>query len=73
MAINPTISGLLNGHKHKKIEVGFETKKVSGYSQIMFGLAPIGPRSCKRREILFQKSLLLFLTWREYFYSQPKK
>ena len=28
-------------------------------------------RSCKRREILFQKSWLLFLTWREYFYSQP--
>ena len=29
------------------------------------------PRSCKRREILFPKSLLLFSTWREYFYSQP--
>ena len=29
------------------------------------------PRSCKRREILFQKSLLSFSTWREYFYSQP--
>ena len=28
-------------------------------------------RSCKRREILFQKSLLLFSTWREYFCSQP--
>ena len=28
-------------------------------------------RSCKRREILFQKSWLLFSTWREYFYSQP--
>ena len=30
-------------------------------------------RSCKRREILFQKSWPIFLTWREYFYSQPKK
>ena len=29
------------------------------------------PRSCKRSDTLFQKSLLLFLTWREYFYSQP--
>ena len=29
-------------------------------------------RSSKRRETLFQKSSLLFLTWREYFYSQPK-
>ena len=28
-------------------------------------------RSCKRREILFQKSLLLFSTWKKYFYSQP--
>ena len=28
-------------------------------------------RSCKRSEILFQISLLLFLTWTEYFYSQP--
>ena len=28
-------------------------------------------RSCKRRKILLQKSSLLFLTWREYFYSQP--
>ena len=27
-------------------------------------------RSCKRSKTLFQKSLLLFLTWREYFYSQ---
>ena len=27
-------------------------------------------RSCKRSNTLFQKSLLLFLTWREYFYSQ---
>ena len=25
----------------------------------------------QRREILFQKSWLLFLTWREYFCSQP--
>ena len=31
------------------------------------------PRTCKRRQILFHKSLLSFLTWREYFYSQPKK
>ena len=30
-------------------------------------------RSCKRSDTLFQKSLLLFLAWREYFYSQPKK
>ena len=29
------------------------------------------PRSCKRSDTLFQKSLLLFSTWREYFYSQP--
>ena len=29
------------------------------------------PRSCKRSETLFQISLLLFLTWREFFYSQP--
>ena len=29
------------------------------------------PRSCKRSNTLFQKSLLSFLTWREYFYSQP--
>ena len=28
------------------------------------------PRSCKRSHTLFQKSLLLFSTWREYFYSQ---
>ena len=28
-------------------------------------------RSCKRSETLIQISLLLFLTWREYFYSQP--
>ena len=28
-------------------------------------------RSFKRSETLFQISLLLFLTWREYFYSQP--
>ena len=31
------------------------------------------PRSCKRSNTLFQKSLLLFSTWRNYFYSQPKK
>ena len=31
------------------------------------------PRSCKRSDTLFQKSLFLFLTWREFFYSQPKK
>ena len=30
-------------------------------------------KSCKRREILFQKSWLLFSTWREYFYSKPKE
>ena len=30
-------------------------------------------RSCKRSDTLFQKSLLLFSTCREYFYSQPKK
>ena len=29
------------------------------------------PRTCKRSDTLFKKSLLLFLTWREYFYSQP--
>ena len=29
------------------------------------------PRSCKRSNTLFQKSLLLYSTWREYFYSQP--
>ena len=28
-------------------------------------------RSCKRSETLFQISLLLFSTWREYSYSQP--
>ena len=28
-------------------------------------------RSCKWSDTLFQKSLLLFSTWREYFYSQP--
>ena len=28
-------------------------------------------RSCKRSETFFQISLLLFPTWREYFYSQP--
>ena len=28
-------------------------------------------RSCKRSDTKFQKSLLLFLTWREYFYFQP--
>ena len=28
-------------------------------------------RSCKRSDTLFQKSLLLFSTWRKYFYSQP--
>ena len=28
--------------------------------------------SCKRSKTLFQISLLLFSTWREYFYSQPK-
>ena len=33
----------------------------------------VDTRVCKRREILFQISLLLFSTWREYFYSQPKK
>jgi len=27
-------------------------------------------RSCKRSDTLFQKSLLSFSTWREYFYSQ---
>ena len=31
----------------------------------------VRPRSCKRSKTLFQKSLLLFLTRREYFYSQP--
>ena len=31
----------------------------------------LGARSCKRSDTLFQKSLVLFLTWREYFYSQP--
>ena len=30
-------------------------------------------RSCKWREILIQKSRILFSTWREYLYSQPKK
>ena len=34
-------------------------------------LTRLGPRSCKRSDTLFQKSLLLFSTWREYFYSQP--
>ena len=29
------------------------------------------PRSCKRSNTMFQKSLLLFSTWREHFYSQP--
>ena len=29
------------------------------------------PRICKRRGILFQISLLIFLTWREYFNSKP--
>ena len=29
------------------------------------------PRSCKRSDTLFEKSLLLFSTRREYFYSQP--
>ena len=29
------------------------------------------PRSCKRSHTSFQKSILLFSTWREYFYSQP--
>ena len=32
-------------------------------------IALIGTRSCKRSNTLFQKSLLLFLTWREYFSS----
>ena len=31
------------------------------------------PRICYRRGILFQISLLLFSTWREYFYSQSTK
>ena len=31
----------------------------------------IKPWSCKRSDTLFQKSLLLFSIWREYFYSQP--
>ena len=31
----------------------------------------VTPRSCKRSDTLFQKSLHLFLTWREYFFSQP--
>ena len=39
--------------------------------RILFELTRIDPRSCKRSDTLFQKSLLLFSTWREYFYSQP--
>ena len=31
------------------------------------------PRSCERSNTLFKKYLLLFLTWREYFYSQPTR
>ena len=31
----------------------------------------VHPRTCKRSDTLYQKSLLLFSTWREYFYSQP--
>ena len=29
------------------------------------------PRSCKRSDTLFQKSLLVLSIWREQFYSQP--
>ena len=42
------------------------------------GLAPIvrlpsDSENDRESLTLLQKSLLLFLTWREYFYSQPKK
>ena len=35
------------------------------------GFGGVWARSFKRSDTLFQLSLLLFLTWREYFYSQP--
>ena len=57
--------------------VHFSAKLANGRKVLALGFRNyeygIWPRSCKRRQILFQKSLLSFLTWREYFYSQPKK
>ena len=41
--------------------------------QILLCLINQPSRICKRRGIMFQISLLLFLTWSEYFYSQPTK
>ena len=55
--------------------VHFSAKLANGRKVLALGFRNyengIWPRSCKRREILFQKSLLLFSTWREYFYSLP--
>ena len=48
-------------------------RSVKTQSWINFGHFTQGcmSRSCKRSKTFFQISLLLFLTWREYFYSQP--
>ena len=40
-------------------------------SEAMNAIQLVKPRICKRRGILYQISLLLFSTWRVYFYSQP--
>ena len=51
----------------------FMLLNIMGPNLIWWASACTAPsaRSCKRSNTLFQKSLLLFLTWRAYFYSQP--
>ena len=50
-----------------KLDENNEYDAVRIYHGILLNYA----RICKRRGILFQISILLFSTWREYFYSQP--
>ena len=60
---NPTKITKTYGYKWLLI---FSKKRCSNWKNTLYQ-----PRSCKRSYTLFQKSLLLFSTWREYLYNQP--
>ena len=53
------------------LQVSKKNKDLFYYPWLFQMLKVLKPRSCKRSETLYQISSILFLTWREYFYSQP--
>ena len=70
-SINPSLK-IINDHiTNERIASVWSPKLLTKLWQHHGNHSPSRPRSCKRSDTLFQKSLLLFLTWREYFYSQP--